>query len=140
MTAPIYLLDTDIVSYSVKGRHRAIAERIALLNPADYAISVMTRAELQFGLHLAPPIHPAHLRIRTFLSEVQILDWGQNAADTYALVRHQLHVRGTPMDHLDLMIAAHAIALGAVLVTNNTRHFERLAPALTIENWAVDDG
>jgi tRNA(fMet)-specific endonuclease VapC len=42
------------------------------------------------------------------------------------------------MDHLDLMIAAHAIVLGAVLVTNNTRHYARLAPALTLENWVTD--
>ncbi|MBA2776759.1 MAG: type II toxin-antitoxin system VapC family toxin [Chloroflexia bacterium] len=136
MTGPIYLLDTDIVSYSVKGRHRSIAERIALLDPADYAISVMTRAELLFGLHLVPPIHPAHLRVRKFLGEVQTLDWGQDAADTYALLRHQLQVKCTPMDHLDLMIAAHAISLAAVLVTNNTRHFQHLAPSLMIENWA----
>jgi tRNA(fMet)-specific endonuclease VapC len=76
--------------------------------------------------------------VRRFLGEMRILDWGQDAADTYALLRHQLRVVGTPMDHLDLMIAAHAISLNAILVTNNTRHFGRLTPTLMIENWVTD--
>jgi tRNA(fMet)-specific endonuclease VapC len=140
MTTPAYLLDTDIVSYSTRGRYRTIAERIAQLEPSDYAISVMTRAELLFGLHQAPATHPSHLRIRRFLGEVQILDWGQDAADTYARLRYQLKAKGTPIDHLDLMIAAHAISLGAILVTNNVRHHGRLAPELAIENWVDGSG
>jgi tRNA(fMet)-specific endonuclease VapC len=140
MSAPIYLLDTDIVIFSVRGSHPSIAERIAALAPADFAISVITRAELVFGLHLAPGMHRSHLRMRQFLGVVQILDWGEDAADTYARLRHQLQVKGTPIDHLDLMIASHAISLGAILVTNNTRHFGRLAPELAIENWVDGPG
>ncbi len=136
--ALVYLLHTDIASYFIKSSHRSIDERIDELGPNQYAISVMTRAELMFGLRGVPPKHPSHLTVRRFLGEVQILDWGQEAADTYAMFRHQLQAKGTPIDHLDLMIAAHAASLGAILVTNNTRHFGRLAPTLAIENWVSD--
>jgi tRNA(fMet)-specific endonuclease VapC len=140
MTAPIYLLDTDIVIYSVRGRHRSIAERIAQLAPSDYAISVITRAELVLGLHLAPDVHRSHLRTRQFLNEAPILDWGQEAADTYARLRSRLQAKGRVIDHLDLMIAAHAISLGSILVTNNIHHFGRLAPELAIEDWVNEAG
>jgi tRNA(fMet)-specific endonuclease VapC len=139
VSTPVYLLDTDIVIYSARGRYRAIADRIATLEPDAYAISVITRAELMLGLHQADPSHPSQLRIRQFLAEVRILDWRQDAADTYAQLRFQLQVKGMSIDHLDLMIAAHAVSLNAILVTNNTRHFGRLAPLLTMENW-VDTG
>ena len=135
MSALVYLLDTDIVIYSVRGQHPAIARRIARLEPAAYAISVVTRAELLFGVHRTPPAHPSQLRVRQFLGEVVTLDWGKEAADIYSWFRHQLQVKGELIDHLDLMIAAHAASLGAILVTNNTRHFGRFAPLLTIENW-----
>ena len=128
MIAPIYLLDTDITSYFIKGRHASIDEQINRLKPGEYAISVMTRAELLFGLWELPATHPSHLMVRRFLGEAQILDWGQGAADIYARLRYQMKVKGTTIDHLDLMIAAHAISLGAILVTNNMRHHGRLAP------------
>lgn len=54
------------------------------------------------------------------------------------MFRHQLQVKGMLIDRLDLMIAAHAISLGAVLVTNNTCHFSRLAPTLILDNWVND--
>lgn len=91
-----------------------------------------------YGLQRAAPSHPSHLRVRRFLVDMTMLDWDRVAADTYAALRYQLKARGTPMADLDLMIAAHAMSLGATLVTNNTRHFGRLAPALTIENWVTD--
>ena len=140
MTALVYVLDTDIASYFVKGRYASIDERISQLEPEEHAISVVTRAELLFGLRGVPDEHPSHLTVRRFLGEVQTLDWGREAADTYAMLRHQLQVKGTPIDHLDLMIAAHAASLNAILVTNNTRHFGRLAPLLPIENWVGDPG
>ena len=135
MSSPRYLLDTDIASYFIKGRHASIDRQIDRLEPGEYAISVMTRAELLFGLWGVPDTHPSHLMVRRFLGEAHILDWDQPAADTYARLRHQLKVRRVPIDHLDLMIAAHAMSLGSILVTNNLRHHGRLAPELMIENW-----
>ncbi len=133
-----YMLDTDTSSYFMKGRSPSIDARLRELDREDSCISVVTRAELMYGLQLAVPAHPSHLRVRRFLADMTILDWNQSAADAYAVLRYQMKMQGTPVADLDLMIAAHAVSIGAILVTNNTRHFARLSPSLVIENW-VDD-
>lgn len=132
------MLDTDTSSYFMKGQSRSIDVRLQALDRSEYCISIVTYAELRHGLERTAPTHPAHLRVRRFLVDMTILDWDRPAADAYAVLRHRMEVAGTPIAELDLMIAAHAISLGAILVTNNTRHFGRLSPSLTIENWAAD--
>jgi hypothetical protein len=72
---------------------------------------------------------------RQFLKIVRVLAWDADAADYYADIRHQLSTTGRPIDEMDMMIAAHALAIGAVLVTNNTRHFDRIAAPLSWVNW-----
>ncbi len=138
MNQPRYMLDTDTSSYFMKERSPAIDARLQVLDQRAYCISIVTYAELIYGLHQAAPTHPSHLRVRRFLVGMTILDWDQAAADAYAALRYQLKTRGTPMADLDLMIGAHAISLGAILVTNSTRHFGRLSPSLVIENWVTD--
>ena len=64
-----------------------------------------------------------------------MLAWGSDAADCYADIRHRLTIRRQLIGDMDMMIAAHAIAAGAVLVSNNTRHFARVAPPLMLVNW-----
>ncbi len=64
-----------------------------------------------------------------------MLPWDSDAADSYAEIRHQLVTTGQSIGEMDMMIAAHALAAGAILVTNNTRHFERVAAPLMIVNW-----
>lgn len=61
--------------------------------------------------------------------------WDEDAADFYANIRHQLVTCGQPIGEMDMMIAAHSVAAGAVLVMNNTRHYERIEQPLTLENW-----
>lgn len=132
----LYLLDTDTASYLVKGRLPLGEQRLADLAPSQVAISVMTRAELQYGLKRLPPEHRLHLVVRQFLKIVRTLPWDAEAADWYADIRHQLTLGGQPIGDLDMMIAAHALAAGAVLVSNNTRHYERIKAPLMLENWA----
>ena len=67
-----------------------------------------------------------------------MLAWDADAADWYAEIRHQLTTAGQPIGEMDMMIAAHALAIGAVLVTNNTRHFRRVAAPLALANWHED--
>lgn len=67
---------------------------------------------------------------------IRNLPWENGAAEFYAEIRHQLVSAGKPIGELDMMIAAHALALGATLVTNNTRHYQRIAQPLSIENWS----
>ena len=132
----LYMLDTDTASYLIKGRSPAIENRLVSLVPSAVCISVMTRAELQYGLKRLPADHRLHLAVRQFLKIVGTLPWDVEAADWYADIRHQLINTGQPIGELDMMIAAHSLSAGAVLVTNNHRHYERIEAPLILENWA----
>lgn len=132
----LHMLDTDTVSYLIKGKSPAIEAKLALLIPARVCISVMTRAELIYGLKRLPAEHRLHLLVRQFLKIVRVVPWDSDAADWYAEIRHQLMSSGQPIGEMDMMIAAHALSAGAVLVTNNSRHYERIEAPLILENWA----
>ncbi len=131
----LHMLDTDTASYLIKGQSAAVEAKLAALVPATVCISVMTRAELQYGLKRLPNDHRLHLAVRQFLKIVRILPWDADAADWYAEIRHQLVGTGQPIGEMDMMIAAHALSAGAVLVTNNHRHFARIQAPLLLENW-----
>lgn len=88
---------------------------------------------------LLPADHPRSSDVRNFLEEAHALAWDERAAEVHADIRHQLQSIGQPIGETDTMIAAHAISLGAVLVTN-TRHFAWITPPLIIENWTGDSG
>jgi tRNA(fMet)-specific endonuclease VapC len=130
------MLDTDIASYIIKERTPAIQARMAAILPSELCVSAVTRAELLYGLKRLPADHRLHLVVRQFLKIIRVVPWDAEAAGFYADIRHQLATSGQQIGELDMMIAAHAIALGAVLVTNNTRHYGRIDAPLILENWS----
>jgi len=132
----LHMLDTDMCSYIIKRRSPSLAEKLSALPPASICISVVTRAELLYGLKRLPTLHRLHDLVRRFLRIVRALAWDEEAADRYAEVRHRLAASGRLIGEMDMMIAAHALAANAVLVTNNIRHFERVGPHLVLVNWA----
>jgi tRNA(fMet)-specific endonuclease VapC len=132
----LHMLDTDTASYLIKVKSPAIEAKLAALVPTTVCISVMTRAELQYGLKRLPADHRLRLVVRQFLKIVRILPWDADAADWYAEIRHQLISTGQPIGEMDMMIAAHALSAGAVLVTNNSHHYQRIEPPLIVENWS----
>jgi tRNA(fMet)-specific endonuclease VapC len=129
------MLDTDMASYVIKGRSPEIAARLAEIPPSMVCVSVMTRAELLYGLKRLPEGHRLQLGVRQFLRLVRVLAWDGDAADYYAEIRYQLVMSGQPIGELDMMIAAHSLVVGAVLVTNSTRHYSRIVAPLTLVNW-----
>ena len=137
----LHLLDTDTASYLIKGRTPQVEERLAAIPPSMICISVVTQAELLYGLKALPPVHRLHAGVRQFLKIVRILPWDSAAAEFYADIRHQLVTKGQTLTkgqhcgEMDMMIAAHALAAGAVLVTNNTKHFKRIRAPLALVNW-----
>ena len=131
----LHMLDTDITSYIIRDKSPLIAEKLAEIEPSMVGISVITRAELLYGLKKLPINHGLHLIVRQFLRIIRIFSWDMEAADHYADIRHQLVSTGQPIGEMDMMIAAHALALGAILVTNNTRHYERIDGPIMIKNW-----
>lgn len=131
----LHMLDTDTASYLIKRRSATIEEKLAAIDPAMLCISVITRAELVYGLKRLPPEHRLHVAVHQFLKIVRVLPWDADAADYYAAIRHQLVSAGEQIGELDMMIAAHSLSAGAVLVTNNTRHFQRIHAPLMLTNW-----
>ena len=131
----LHMLDTDTTSYVIKGRSPAIEAKLALILPSMVCISVMTRAELLYGLKRLPADHRLHLAVRQFLKIVRMLPWDAEAADWYADIRHQIMGSGQTIGELDMMIAAHSLSAGAVLVTNNIRHYQRIEAPLILDNW-----
>jgi tRNA(fMet)-specific endonuclease VapC len=130
------MLDTDTASYVVRGGRPRLDERIAAVPVADVCISAVTRAELLYGLRLKPGAERLARLVGAFLSRVRTVGWDETAADRFAVVAADLDLAGRRIGPFDTMIAAHALALGATLVTNNTAHFSRVA-GLSIENWSA---
>jgi tRNA(fMet)-specific endonuclease VapC len=133
----LYLLDTDIASYAIKSKSAKIEHKLATIPPAQLCISVITRAELLYGLKRVQANHPLQALVRQYLRIIRVLAWESEAADYYAEIRHQLVSTGRSIGDMDIMIAAHALALGATLVTNNIRHYERIQAPLLLENWTL---
>jgi tRNA(fMet)-specific endonuclease VapC len=130
------MLDTDTASYLIKGRAPHIEAKLSQLEPSMVCVSVITQAELLYGLKRLPDNHVLHHAVRQFLNIIQVLPWDSEAANHYAGIRHQLVSNGQPIGDMDMMIAAHSLSANAVLVTNNIRHYERIEAPLTLINWA----
>jgi tRNA(fMet)-specific endonuclease VapC len=132
--SPLYVLDTDICSYVIKNKPPEARRRMNAVPLDRQAISVVTYAELLYGVKRSSNTKVNRTVVDAFVRHLSILDWSQEAAEHYADVRAHLETAGTPIGAMDLMIAAHARSLDAVLVTNNERHFRKV-PGLAVENW-----
>jgi tRNA(fMet)-specific endonuclease VapC len=128
-----YLLDANTVSYVIKGNFPRVRERLLKVPMAEVGISVITEAELRFGLARRPEASKLKIAVEEFLLRVEILPWDSEAAQHYARVRAALEDEGEPVGNLDLMIAAQALAAEAELVTHD-RLFRRVK-GLRIEDW-----
>jgi len=128
-----HLLDTNIASYAIKGNVPHVRERLLRVPMSEVGISVITEAELRFGVARKPAAAQLKLAVKEFLVRVEILPWDSAAAKRYAELRSMLEDAGTPISNFDLMIAAQALAVGATLVTHD-RAFRRVKH-LKIEDW-----
>lgn len=134
----IYMLDTNIIIYLLKGYHKQIAERIRLLEDKDKLImSFVTYAELLCGAKKSSQPSVNLKRIEELKSIIQVAySVNLSLCDYYAEWFSKLKKQGMPIGNNDLWIASHALSEKAVLVTNNTREFERIT-ALTVDNWTT---
>lgn len=129
-----YLLDTNTASYVIKGNFPRVRERLLKVPMAEVGISVVTEAELRFGVARRPEATTLKTVVEEFMLRVEILPWNSEAAQHYAHIRAVLEKEGEPMGNLDMMIAAQAVAADAVLVTHD-RVFRRVK-GLKIEDWS----
>jgi tRNA(fMet)-specific endonuclease VapC len=128
-----YLLDTNTASYAIKDNVPRVRQRLQWLPVSDVAVSVISEAELRFGVAKNPSATRLRTIVEEFLRFIEIRPWDSDAAREYARVRATIEGEGRPMGNLDLMIGAHAMALGAVLVTSD-RVFQRIK-GLSLEDW-----
>lgn len=133
---PRFMLGTDTCSYIMKRSHALVLKRLQSVPVDDVCMSVITRAELLYGVELSPRRGHDAAALAAFLPYVEAVEFDESAALHYAEIRAGLKLRGAMSGANDLFIAAHARALGLTLVTNNTAEFERV-PDLKLENWAV---
>lgn len=129
-----YLLDTNVASHIIKGDRPEILRRLTAVPISDLAISSVTEAELLYGV--AKRGHPPALaeRVRQFLLRVDVADWDRKAAGAYGNLRAACESGGVSLSPLDMMIAAQALARGAILVTRD-RAFLNVRNGLAVDDW-----
>jgi tRNA(fMet)-specific endonuclease VapC len=131
-----YLLDTNIASCVIKGNSPAVDRHLVKVAMVELAISTVTEGELRFGAARLAHATRLHALLEDFFLRLIILPWDSDAAQEYGRLRATLEREGQPMGNFDTMIAAHALALGAVLVTND-RAFSRVKK-LKLLDWTKD--
>ena len=129
-----YMLDTNICIYLIKRQPNEVIDKFQGISPGEIAISSVTVAEMMYGVAKSRHQERNESALVSFLAPLEIVDFGFKAAQYYGIIRANLEKLGAPIGAYDLMIAAHALSLGLVLVTNNEREFQRI-PDLIVENW-----
>jgi tRNA(fMet)-specific endonuclease VapC len=131
-----YMLDTNTASYIIKGHPTEIREHLLRVPMTNICISAITEAELLHGVAKKPEAKRLPLAVKEFLLRVEILPWDSRAAKTYAELRTACESEGKPLGTMDMLIAAHAKADGATLVTND-QAFYNVEHLLRLEDWTV---
>ena len=134
-----YLLDTNICIYALKNRPPEVLKRLETVGPCAVAISVITSLELRHGAEKSQHTDKAHAKLDLFLSPIRVLPFDEAAALMGARIRAVLDRKGLPIGDFDSLIAAQALSLDLVLVSNNLREFSRV-PDLRYENWVIEVG
>jgi tRNA(fMet)-specific endonuclease VapC len=129
-----YMLDTNTVSHLVRA-HPQVARRVVAAPMSALCVSSITEGELLFGLARRPEARRLHAVVGEFLRRVDVLPWDSAVAQRYGMVRAAMERQGKTLGPLDLLIAAHALDMAAVLVTND-RAFGQVE-GLKVEDWAV---
>ena len=133
-----WLLDTNTVSYIVRGKSLAARDRLDGLKINEVGcISVITEAEIHYGLAKKNPSFALRTILSDFLGKMQILPWGSDEAQAYGALRFKLERAGKVLGALDMLIAAHAISTNATLVTSD-KTFSQVEDLRPPVNWAVD--
>lgn len=130
----MYMLDTNICIYIIRKRPDRVLEQFERCSSQQIAISVVTLAELQYGVERSSAKELNQRIVDEFAARLEVLPWDEWAARAYGRIRRGLEEKGTPIGNMDLLIAAHALSQDLTLVSNNLREFRRV-PQLMTENW-----
>lgn len=131
-----YMLDTNICIYLIKKKPEKVLRHFKTHSIGDIGISSITLAELRYGVEKSQQVQKNREALYEFLLPLEIADFDDEAAVSYGTVRVALEKAGTPVGSMDMLIGAHALSLGATLVTNNVREFRQIK-GLNIADWSV---
>jgi len=129
-----YLLDTNICIALIRQKPAALIQRLTSLQPGDAGISSITLAELFHGVEKSARPEQNMSALEQFLLPLDLADFDQDAALAYGKIRADLERSGQIIGSMDILIAAHAVSLDAIMVTNNVREFQRVK-GLFVEDW-----
>jgi tRNA(fMet)-specific endonuclease VapC len=128
------MLDTNICIYIIKNKPLSVKERLKEFEIGELCISIVTVSELMYGVYKSEQTKRNIQALEGFLMPFEIVDYDYAASVEYGKIRANLEKRGQVIGGMDMQIAGHALALDAVLVTNNIKEFERIE-GLRLDNW-----
>lgn len=131
---PRYMLDTNMCIYLMKNQPESVARRFAQCFVGDVVMSAITYAELEYGVMASADPVREQANLAALIEDIPVAEFGVQAGMAYGPIR--MATRNSKKDHLDKLIAAHAISLKVRLVTNNERDFAKY-PGLITENWLI---
>ena len=131
----IYMFDTDTVSFFIKDNPKSIRERTVKHNKDEFCISAVTLAELMFGLKRNYS-KQLDFWLNEILIKFNVIAFDDVSAEIYGEIRVALEKSGKPLDNMDMLIAASAMKVGAILVSHNAKHFSRIK-GLKVEDWCM---
>ncbi|MBN2542704.1 type II toxin-antitoxin system VapC family toxin [bacterium] len=129
-----YMLDTNICIYIINKKPVIVLERMQTHNIGEICISTITLSELEYGVQKSSNPGRNKLALLEFIAPIEVLPYNEKCAREYGLIRAKLEKAGSSIGAMDLLIAAHALSLKHVLITNNTREYSRVT-GLKVENW-----
>ena len=129
-----FMLDTNTCIYIIKRKPSNVIERFIQTEISQIGISSITLSELSCGVSKSSKPEQNQLALAQFIAPLEIMPYGDEAAQYYGDLRTHLEKQGTPIGSLDMLIAAHALSIGCTLVTNNEKELIRI-PNLKIDNW-----
>lgn len=129
-----YMLDTNICIGLIRQKPQKLIRRLTRCEPGEVGVSSITIAELTFGANKSNQVEQNLTALEQFLLPIEIADCDQQASAAYGAIRAYLEREGKIIGSMDTLIGAHALSLGAILVTNNVDEFQRI-PKLIVEDW-----
>lgn len=130
------MLDTNICIYIIKQKPPAVLKQFKSYSIGDIGISSITLAELQYGVAKSQHVQKNREALEEFILPLEIADFDEKASRVYGTIRAMIEKAGKPIGSMDMLIGSHALALGATLVTNNTKEFKRIKN-LKVVDWTV---
>jgi len=129
-----YMIDTNTCIYIIKQKPLDVINRFRKIRISQIGISSITLSELEYGVMKSSRPEQNHLALAQFVAPLEIMPYGDDTAEYYGKLRVYLEKQGIPIGSLDMLIAAHALSVGCILVTNNVKEFKRV-PKLKMDNW-----